>query len=128
MKFTALVQTTTINTVSPHRDRLRAARSTPPIGSWTEQDAAEGHDPGGDHLAAHLGQPVQLADVVDRTEQADDRRAEQHARELGTELEDLPEVGQLAGRDHRRGEPEVDRHAAEPRDRRRVDVAVAHRA
>ena len=92
MKFTALVNSTTAKTVSPTMIGCRQ-HGHPADRQLVEQHPAERHDPGGDHLAAHLGQRVQLADVVDRPEQADDAGADEHALQLGPSLNTWPRNG-----------------------------------
>ena len=52
-------------------------------------DALVGHDAGRQDLAGELGQPVQLADVVDGADQADDRGAHEDARDLAAAVDAL---------------------------------------
>ena len=98
----------------------------PKSGTESSSDALVGHHAGREDLAGQLGQPVQLADVVDGADETDDRRPHEHAGDLAAAVDPL-EVRQLPRHQAGRGEPEEDRHAPEPRRRRRVDVALAHR-
>src|SRR5688572_9148849 len=113
MKFTALVQTTTVMIVSA--TRIGAGSTVTPKRGSEKNCTLEGHDPGGDHLAGHLGQPVELADVVDRPDQADDARTPEHTPQLAGD-EHLAQERQVARGQHRRGEPQEDGHPAKPRD------------
>ena len=71
MKFTALVEISTMRMVSAAEHRRRQHRH-PEDRQLQQLHPLEGHHPGGQHLPGQLGQPVQLADVVDRPDEADD--------------------------------------------------------
>ena len=90
-----------------------------------EPDARPDEEGDSDHLAAELGQGVELEEVVEHTDSADHRAGEDHGPGvLGQEGARAGEEGQLARHAVRRHEPAEHRQPAEVGDRLGVDVAV----
>ena len=83
-----------------------------------------GHQAGGEDLPGQLGQPVELANVVEGPDEAHDAARREHPEDLAVP-EEGAEVRQVARDECRGDEADVDSHSPEPRDGSRVDVTLA---
>ena len=96
-------------------------------GEEDELDARGDQEPGREHLAAELGQRVELEEVVEHPDRADQRPGDQH--DPGVAEDERAAGGeerQLPGHEVRRHEAAQHRQPAEVGDRLVVHVAVAH--
>ena len=128
-KFTAFTVATTTSTVSraPWED---VEGELAAVGHREEDvlDAEDDQEPRGEHLPAELGQRVELEEVVEHPDAADQRARDQH--DAGVAEDERPAGGeerQLAGHDVRRDQAAEHGQPTEVRDRLGVHVAVADR-
>ena len=109
MFITATIQRTVSGTPT------QAGRSTAPTNGKREvvdPDAERGRDRRGQHLAGELRHRREAAEVVDRADDARDRRADHDAAHLARQVEEG---------ERRHEDAEEDREPAEPRDRAPVE-------
>ena len=111
------------------RDEERQPRRSdrqPHEGDGHQLDSLPCHRPGGEHLAGQLCVPDELPDVVYRTDQAHEARAEQDTPNRGTSRKDARQIGYSRGDEDGCRKSQIHGHSAQPRDGKGVHVAFAH--
>ena len=125
-KFTAFTVATTTTAVRSApwagvERELAAVR----LGEEHELDAGDDQEAGREHLAAELGEGVELEQVVEHADRADHRAGDQDDAGVAEHERALPgQEGQLPPDDVRRGEAAEHGQPAEVGNRLGVDVAV----